>query len=239
MRKNRVKIYQSRVHLFATLLFIIAPFVFLLLFSRISHIATARLFQDTIISLARLCVAYIIAVALAWIFAISFYRGKRSAIALPIFDVLQSFPNFAAVPLAAILFGQTNFVIIFFLVITIIWPIFFSIISSLKLMKHDWEEAIEISGLKGKDYVRYFLWPVSVPGLITGSIIGLGDGWGALVGTEIIVGTNQGLGEFFRSFSNNPTTTLFGILGVLIIVFSINKLVWSPLLDWSHHVMEE
>lgn len=239
MTKSRIKIYTSRWHLAFTFFIIVAPFLFFLIFSRVTHIAATFLFSNVLVSFVRVAVAYLVAAFLGWIFAVSFYRGKRAMIALPIFDVLQSFPTFAALPLAVTFWGASNFTVIFFLVITILWPVFFSIISSLKLIKRDWEEAADIAGLRGYNYLVNFLVPVSIPGLITGSIVGLGEGWEALVATEIIVGLRLGLGEFFRLNSYNFSLTAFGILGFLILIFSINKLVWIPLLDLSHKKMEE
>lgn len=238
-RRWRVKIYHSRTHLLVTLLVIIIPFLFLLLFSSFAKIATAKLFLDIFTSIGRLLAAYIIAAFFGWTFAVLFYKGARSAIALPIFDVLQSFPTFAALPLAVHLWGPSNLTVVIFLVFTIIWPIFFSILSSLKLVKHDWEDAVEIAGFSGFSYLQHFLLPISIPGLITGSIVGLGEGWEALVATEIIVGVKTGLGNFFALFARNPTITLFGILGFLMVIFSINKLIWLPLLERSHRKMSE
>lgn len=237
--KKRVKIYETRIHLIATFLIIVAPFLFLLIFSRLAHIVTKTLFEDLFISTGRLAIAYLIAAIFGWFFAVSFYRGKKAIIALPIFDVLQSFPTFAALPLAVFFWGRSNSVIIFFLVITVIWPILFSVFSSLKLVKHDWQEAVEMSGLSGLNYIRFFLLPVTIPGLITGSIIGLGEGWEALIATEIIVGIKPSLGVFFEGFSQNVSITVLGILGFLIFIFSINKILWLPLLEWSHRKMEE
>lgn len=239
MRRSRLSVYQSQKHLVITLFVVALPFLFLLWFSQFSGIAISQLFSDIGISLTRLIIAYVFSAIIAWILAVLFYRGRRAAVALPFFDVLQSFPTFAIVPLAVLTFGKTNATIIFFLVITIIWPILFSIISSLKLIKHDWEEAAEISGLRGIDYVRHFLWPISIPGLITGSIIGLGEGWEALVATEIIMGIQMGLGNFFGTNASHGEITALGVLGLLIIIFSINKLLWLPLLEASHHRMEE
>lgn len=237
--KKHVKIYESKVHLLITLLFLILPFIFFLLFSNLAHIATLKLFSDIFDSVVRLIIAYFIAAVLGWIFAVSFYKGKRATVALPFFDVLQSFPTFAALPLATYFWGVNGSTVILFLVITIIWPIFFSIISSLKLIQHDWEEAVQISNLSKWNYLTHFLWPVSITGLITGSVIGLGEGWEAMVATEIIIGVKNGLGNFFDSYSKNPTITAFGILGLLLLIFSINKLVWIPLLEWGHRRMEE
>lgn len=239
MQKKNVKIYLSRRHLFFTVALAAAPFLFLLVFSKIYRLPTGQLFSDVFESSYRLLAAYLIAVILGWILAVSFYGGRVAIIALPAFDVLQSFPTFALLPLIMFLWGASDGVVIFFLVITVIWPIFFSIVSSLKLIRRDWEEAARIYRLRGFNYIRYFLFPVSIPGLITGTIIGLGEGWEAMVATEIIVGLKTGLGSFFRSFSQNPAITAFGVLGFLLLIFAINKLIWLPLLEWSHHKLEE
>ncbi|GEM_PF-432272 len=239
MRRNRMKIYKSRVHLAVTFLIIVAPFLFLLFFAQIERIAISDLYQDVFLSIARLVIAFIIAAVLAWLLAILFYKGHRSHVVLPLFDILQSFPTFAILPFALHYWGQSDLTVIFFLVLTIIWPILFSVLSSLKLAKHDWEEAVEIYRLPNWNYFLKYIWPLSIPGLITGSIIGLGEGWGALVATEIIVNLPGGLGGFFQTHAQSGIITTFGILGLLIIVFSINKLLWSPLLEASHRIMEE
>lgn len=238
-RGYRIGIYESWWHLIVTFLVIIAPFLFLLFFSKVESFHTAKLLSDVWDSFLRLFIAYIIAVIIAWVCAIAFFRGKRAKVALPIFDVLQSFPTFAALPLAVYLWGASSLTVIIFLVITVIWPILFSIVSSLKLLRNDWEEAVEISDLHGWNYLKNFILPLSIPGLITGSVIGLGEGWEALVATEIIIDIQSGLGPFFKLFSNDPTITAWGIFGFLILIFSINKIVWIPLLEWSHRKMEE
>lgn len=232
-------IYRSHLHLLVTVLFLVLPFAFFLFFARFAKISSAGLFENIGISFVRMAVAYVIAIVFAWICAVLFYQGRRAYIALPIFDVLQSFPTFAALPLATFFLGASNVTVIFFMIVTIVWPVFFSIISSLHLIKHDWREAVEISQLSGFPYFKMFLFPITIPGLITGSIIGLGEGWEALIATEIIIGTKTGLGNFFNSFAQSPRMTMFGILGFLILIFSINKLVWTPLLNWSHRKMEE
>lgn len=237
--KRKLKIYQNRTHLFITLLFLVLPFVFFLALSEFIHLPAGTLFSDIFSSLWRMVIAYIIAAILGWAFAVFFFKGKRSHFALPLFDVLQSFPTFAALPLTVYFLGASSQTIILFLIVTIIWPIFFSVISSLKLIQKDWEEAVEISGLTDWKYLTLFLWPISIPGLITGTIIGLGDAWEAMIATEIIVGIKSSLGNFFDTFSKNPQITFFGILGFLLLIFSINKLLWLPLLEWGHHRMEE
>lgn len=239
MQSRHKHIYHSRRHLAVTLFVVVFPFLFLFAFSRLAHIAATQLFIDITVSVLRLFAAYFIAVALAWVGAVVFARGWPSHVALPVFDVLQSVPTFAALPLAAAVWGRLNGTVITFLVLALVWPIFFTLVSALKLVKRDWEDAARIFGLKGRNYVKMFLIPVTIPALITGSIIGLGEGWEALVATEIIVGSRAGVGEFFTRFVSSSGITLFGILGLLVCIFSINKLIWLPLLEWSHRRMEE
>jgi len=222
-----------------TVFLLILPFAFFLFFARFTAISSTELFMNVGVSVMRLSSAYVIALVLAWTCAVLFYHGRRAVVALPLFDVFQSFPTFAVLPLATVFLGASHTTVVFFLVITIIWPIFFSIISSLHMIKHDWREAIEISQLSGMPYLKMFLLPITIPGLVTGSVIGLGEAWEAVIATEIIVGTKTGLGSFFNLFSHNPRITTFGILGFLILIFSINKLIWNPLMEWSHREMEE
>jgi len=237
--KHRIKIYHSWLHLGVTIFFIVIPFVFLLVFSKLTEVATDVLFGDLFTSFFRLLIAYSISVFIAWTLAVVFFQGKRASFALPLFDVLQSFPTFATLPLAVFFWGSSNFTVIFFLVLTVIWPMLFSILGSLRLIKKDWQEAIEISGISGFVYFKKYIFPISVPGLITGSLIGLGEGWEALIATEIVVQEKNGLGNFFQTYAANPKITFLGIFGFLLLIFSINKLIWTPLMDWSHGKMED
>lgn len=231
-------LYKSTAHVAATIAILCIPFVFLLFFAGIAHISAQTLFTDVLVSSVRLLIAYLIAVALSWVIAVVSYQGRASVVLLPLFDVLQSFPTFAALPLATFLWGPSNKTVVLFLVLTVIWPIFFTLISSLKLARHDWQEAVMMARLKKWQYLWWYLIPITVPGLITGSIIGLGEGWEAIVATEMIVNVKHGLGPFFQTFSQNVMMTSLGILALLILIFVINKVLWIPLLEWSHRRME-
>lgn len=234
-------IYKSSKGLMLTIGLLALPFLFFFVGTQVAHVAFMPLMEDLGISFMRLMTAYVISVLIAWPCAVLFYTGKRGAVALPLFDVLQSFPTFAAMPLAVFIFGaeKIDSLIVTFLVVTIIWPIFFTIVSNMKMMRRDWQEAAFVYNMRGRNYFNNFLIPVTLPGLITGSIIGLGEGWEALIATEIIVASQNGLGHFFQTYSHDAMVTSFGIVGFLFLIFVINKIVWLSLLDWSHHVMEE
>ncbi len=228
-----------RWHMLVTIILVIMPVIFFLFFAKVTSITTAQLFTDIGVSLARMTIAFLISILLGWSLAVIFYKGKASVVALPVFDVLQSVPTFAALPLAVMYWGKSTGTVVFFLVVAMIWPILFSIISSLKLIKNEYHEAITIYGLKGWKRIKYFIFPASVPGLVTGAIVGLGEAWEAIIATEIIINIRSGLGPFFQTFADNPKITLFGILGLLMIIFSINKILLLPLLERSHSLVEE
>jgi ABC-type nitrate/sulfonate/bicarbonate transport system permease component len=213
------------------------PLAALLVFSYVTDINFEGAVFDLLISMWRLGCAFIIATTIAWVLVVSIIGSRAEGAALALFDVLQSLPTFVVLPLGVYYFGQSERTIIFFLAITIIWPIIFSIVSSLKQVNRSWREAVAISRIKGFNYIRYFLFPVTTPGITTGAIIGLGDGWEALIATELLLHTKTGLGPFFSSFSTNTTMTLFGVLIFLSVIFTLNKFIWLPLLEKSHEMI--
>ncbi len=235
---HHFSVNRSAKHLLIAFAILLLPLVGLFVFSLVSGIAFGTTLYDLGVSIWRLSIAFLISTILAWLLVVIFIRKHTEGPALAIFDVLQSLPTFTILPIAVRFLGGGNITIITFLIITIIWPIIFSIVSALKQADRSWFEAVTISRIKGFDYIRYYLLPVTLPGIVTGAIIGLGDGWEALVATELLLGTKTGLGPFFQGFADNSSMTLFGVLVFLSVIFTINKFIWLPLLEKSHQLME-
>lgn len=233
-------IYKKRWHLAVTFLIILLPFLFILVFSQFTGVAARQVFMDLGASFMRVIIAYFISLVAGVFLALLLGQGKIGAFFLPVFDVLQSFPSFALLPLFTLWFGIGNVAAIFFLVITIIWPIVFATLSSIRMVRKDLEEAAFIFGARGIKKLFAFTVPVALPGLVTGSIVGLGEGWEAIVGAEII-GITPGIGGFLNSASvrGDIPVLAFGIMALLLLLFSFNKLVWLPLLKRSHDYSHE
>lgn len=235
-----VKIYHRKSHLVMTFVVIILPFLFTLISPMLPFAAKFAFLNDLLASTWRIGVAFLISVVLALIFGITLSRGKIGNFFLPVFDVMQSFPTFALLPLAVTFIGANSLTVILFLVITIIWPILFTIISSQKLIKSEWEEAATIFGAKGWRRWIHFYFPISYPALITGAIVGLGNGWEAVIGGEIVIGLKgYGLGSFFDHNAASGPIVFFGVLAFLLFIFSLNKLIWLPLLERAHKILSE
>ncbi len=234
-----LKIYKRRVHLLIVIFVVALPFLFTFFLSPLTNAETAVFLKNLGISSLRLAAAYLISLIAALFFAFLLLRGRWENFFLPLFDVLQSFPTFAILPLAVYFIGASNVTVISFLVFTVIWPILFAVASSLKLARRDWEEAAKIYGAKGIKKIVYFTFPLSYPGIVTGSIVGLGEGWEAIIGSEIIIGMQNGLGQFFFAGAHSAMLTAFGVAALLLFIFSLNKLILLPLLEKSHRLLSD
>lgn len=232
--------YKQKWHVLITLLVVMLPFLFVLIMGQISSDDKFLFLDDLLLSTFRLAIAYGISVVLALVLGVTLSSGKRGNFFLPLFDVLQSFPTFAILPMVVHFWGATGKTVVLFLIITVIWPILFAIISSLKLVHASWEEAATIYGAVGFKRLINLTVPITFPAVITGSIVGLGNGWEALVGAEIVVGLQSGgLGMYFNNHQNAPGLVFFGITAFLLFIFVINKFVFLPLLDKSHKLFTE
>lgn len=200
-----------------------------------SSLNTGQMFDGFAASLVRTSIAYVLAAAIAIILALLITTSKlMENIFLPVFDVLQSFPSFALFPaLVLALKNSPETIIILVLTITMIWPILFSIIGGIKNRREDFEEAATIFGATGAKRLAHFTIPSLMPTIITGSIVGWGEGWEFIIGAELLVKANVGIGSYLGELgdSGQNASLAFGIVILLILLFLINKLLWLPLLN--------
>lgn len=199
-----------------------------------SKLNALTFFEGFGVSLARISIAYIIALILSCIIALLITSNEKvENLTLPVFDVLQSFPSFALFPLMVASINSSEIIIISVLIIAIIWPILFTIIGGIKNRREDLEEAATIFGAKGFKRLIYFTYPELSPSIVTGSIVGWGEAWEFIIGAELLVNAKVGIGSYLGQLGNNKENLLlvFGILVLMILLFIINKLIWLPLLD--------
>ena len=182
----------------------------------------------------RLVIAYFIALAFGTTIALLVGWSPFIDPLFPVFDILQNIPSFAIIPFFIYFFGFSDLMIILFGVSTIIWPILFAILGAIKSAHTDLSDAATIFGAKGLRRILFYLAPLSMPAILTGSIVGIAAGWESIIGAEIIVGI-AGFGSFIKTASvlGINQSAVAGVLVILIIVFVVNRLVWTPLLKES------
>ena len=206
----------------------------LLMFGYFNLVSWETLGSAVLHTTYRLALAYGIALVLGVSIALLVGWSPFSDMLFPVFDILQNIPSFALIPFFIFFFGMTDQMVIFFAVSSIIWPILFAILTSIKNAHRDLGDAATIFGACGLKRIPYYLAPLSFPAILTGSIVGIAIGWEAVIGAEIIVNVS-GFGAFIRtaSVSGINQATIAGMFVILIIVFVINRMVWAPLLAES------
>lgn len=188
----------------------------------------------------RLILAYFIALSIGIFIGLLVGWSPFADDLFPIFDILQNVPSFALIPFFIYFLGFTDLMIILFAVSSIVWPILFAILAAIKSAHTDLSDAATIFGARGWRRIRYYLTPLSLPAMLTGSIVGIAIGWEAVIGAEIIVNA-AGFGSFIKdaSVTGINQSAIAGMFVILIIVFVINRLVWAPLLaESSKHYAE-
>lgn len=226
-----LKVYSRTHHVLIALGVLLLPVLFLFFIGGLSHVHMQDLLHGIGLSLYRLVLGYFIALTIGATIAILVGWSPLATSLVPIFDVLQNIPSFALIPVFALFLGYTNIMAIVFAATSIIWPILFYVLNALRTARTELNEAATVFGATGTKRIFHYLIPLSFPAIVTSSIVGISIGWEAIIGIEII-GFKNGVGVFLNQASalGDKTTLLVGILAILILVFSINKLIWMPLL---------
>jgi NitT/TauT family transport system permease protein len=195
-------------------------------------------------STLRLVTAYAICLAISLPLAIVMARGARARrYGLPIVEVVASFPATALFPV--IVFELVPYLseegaAILMLLTGMIWYLFFNLLSGIRQLPPDLEEAARAYGLKGSKFLRRVLLPGVFPALITGSITAFGGGWNTLIVAEYLnVGTGQvlsvtGLGQlidlgYAESTRGGYPLMVAALFALIATVITINELIWKPL----------
>ncbi|MEM2955095.1 MAG: ABC transporter permease subunit [Nitrososphaerales archaeon] len=195
-----------------------------------------------ILSIARLFIAYLIAVAWTLPVAIKISKSPRLFNSLmPLFQTLAAIPAVAFFPFIFVLliglpYGQ-EFASILLILTGMQWYLLFNLVGGAKSTPSDVEEVAKTFNAKGGVYWRRFLLPSIYPSLVTGSITGWGGGWNALIVSEYIVFSGKvysvlGIGALLDIAAyelGNVALILLCVFAMIAVIFTINRLVWRRL----------
>ncbi len=236
---KRVHIYRKRHHRLIAALTLLAPLVLLGVLGGLARSDFFSLLNALGLSFYRLVLGYGISLVLGVTLAVMFGTSKFGDALVPIFDVMQNIPSFALIPVFALFFGYTNTMAIIFIATSVIWPILFYTLHAIRTARTDLNNAATIFGATGWKRIWNSPIPLSPPAIITGSIVGISIGWEAVIGIEII-GFKSGMGVFLSNAETGGRTALLtaGIATLLIVVFIINKMIWTPLLKQTENYGE-
>jgi NitT/TauT family transport system permease protein len=195
-------------------------------------------------SFGRIVTAYAISLGIALPLAILVTRYPRGGrLGLPVIEIVASVPATALFPL--FIFALLPYVgfqgaSILMLTTGMLWYLFFNLLSGLRGVPPDLDEAARSFGLSRKDYYRRLVLPAIFPAFITGSITAFGGGWNTLVIAEYInYSATQhfkvlGIGALLNVGIHLPNQTGYplmvaSLLVLILTVITVNELLWKPL----------
>ncbi len=193
-------------------------------------------------STLRVVAAYALCLAIAFPLAVHIARSRRAAhVGLPAVEVIASFPATALFP--AIIFVLVpdlgpNGVAILMLMTGMLWYLFFNLLSGVRSLPPDLEEAARAFGVRGRRFFRRVLFPGVFPALVTGSITAFGGGWNTLIVAEYlsvnpsrtlsVLGLGQQIDIGYVEPNGLPLM-VSALLTLVATVVAINELLWKPL----------
>ena len=194
-------------------------------------------------SASRLVLAYAISLAIALPLAVAISRRPRaSRIGLPVIEIIASTPATALFPvfvfsLAAYI--SPYFASVLMILTGMIWYLFFNMLSGVRAVPPDLDEAAKSYGLDGERYRRRLLFPAIFPSFVTGSITAFGGGWNALVVAVYLQNPTKGapfqvpgIGQLIDlgNAENGGLPLMVAALFTMVLaVVVVNELLWKPL----------
>ncbi|MDR6755588.1 sulfonate transport system permease protein [Mycoplana sp. BE70] len=177
---------------------------------------SGELARHTLVSLQRVGVGYLLAVALAVLLAVVF---SKSAITRQLLDSLLEFlrqvPPLALMPLLMLWLGIGEAQKVGIIVLACFFPIFLGMRGGIAQVDPKLIEVGKVCGLSDGEILWRIVLPSSLPSIVVGLRIGLGYSWRALVGAELIA-SSAGLGYLIVDAENLARTDIV-LAGIFVI----------------------
>lgn len=153
-----------------------------------------------------------LAIATGW----SWWAGR---IIMPLVYVLQLVPGLAWIPIAILVFGIGNTATVFMIVVTALAPVAVNMTAGIRGAQEQHLRVAQMAGAGPRETFTNVLLPSSVPHLMSGLRIALGNSWRVVVAAEMVVGSGTGLGySIIQSRWTLDYTSAFVCIGVICLV---------------------
>jgi NitT/TauT family transport system permease protein len=200
------------------------------------------------LSLGRMLAAYVLSLLFSMVFGYLAARNRTAEkVFIPLLDVLQSMPILSFLPVALLGFSAilpTPWAVEISSIILIFtsqaWNIAFAWYQSLTTIPRNLKQASTIFHFSPWLRFRVLELPFAAISLIWNSMASWAGGWFFLMAAEIFsVGDRNfrlpGLGAYLQEAANrgNLESLVWGLGALMLIIVTLDQLVWRPLLAWS------
>lgn len=139
----------------------------------------------------------------------------------PIVEVLRPISGIAWIPLALVLLGVGNSLVIFIIFYGCAFPMLLNTIAGVRQVDEHLVQAAKTFGVSRVGVIRSVVIPSALPMILVGARTAAGTGWMSLVAAEL-VGTSIGVGfsiEYYRQLLMSPymfgSIVMIGFLGLM------------------------
>lgn len=195
--------------------------------------------SSVLVSLARLGIGFGVAVAIGLPVGVAMGLSTTvRSLVDPLVELLRPISGIAWIPLALLLFGVGNSIIVYIIFYGCIFPILVNSVAGVRDVDTHLIQAARTLGLGWWRITSMVVLPGALPTILTGARIGIGTGWMSLVAAEL-VGAHSGLGFSVQYYSTVLRTPLMigfivviGLLGLVtnLLLMGLQRLVtpWAP-----------
>lgn len=168
-------------------------------------------------------------------YAFAWWPSVRSAF-LPAFEVLRYIPPFAWIPLAILWFGPGYLAQMAVVFVAVVPAVVLNAEVGIRTIDPLLTRAARTLGTRRLSTLTRIAIPTTAPAAVTGLRIGVGNGWMALMGAELIVG-RSGLGYVILSGqqSGQAVTVIAGMAAIGLIGVAMDRVIvtaTNPVTRW-------
>jgi NitT/TauT family transport system permease protein len=201
-------------------------------------LSDGSLLEATIVTVKRLLIGYVIGIVIGLPLGLltstsDYFEDTIGALALG----LQTLPSVCWVPLALLWFGQTEFAMLFVVVMGTVWSVVLATNAGARNIPPIYARAARTMGAEGVDKWTHVILPAALPYVVSGMKQGWAFAWRSLMAAEIFVTilTGFGLGQILQY--GRELSAMDQVIGVMLVIVLIglaaDKLLFSP---WERYL---
>jgi ABC-type nitrate/sulfonate/bicarbonate transport system permease component len=205
-------------------------------------LATGSIVQHGLVTLGRFAEGYLLSAGLAVTLGVvlGYFRLLHSLLATSI-ELLRPMPSVAIIPVAILLLGIGDGMIVSVTIYASIWPILINTIDGVRNIDHTLIDTGRTFGLSRWRILWHIVLPGASPYIVTGLRIGLSIALILVTTAEMIAGS-KGLGFFIldEERAMNSANMYAGIVVVALLGYALNRLfllVEARAMKWRHGMM--
>jgi len=196
-------------------------------------VINGEIFIHIAFTLMRVVIGLALACAIAIPLGLAMGRSKTVAtIVEPALSVLMPIPSLAWVPLFILFLGLGNITTILVVVYAALFPMIYNVWRGVQSINPVWLQAGLSMGSNSRTMFWRIIFPGSLPFIITGLRTAYGRAWMAVIGGELLAGTDWGLGRLiFEAKEWLSTGVMLSAIAIIGLIALISERVIFEAID--------